>query len=1025
MAVQAHERTAADVTFTWKEIAGVRPLADHMAAWRVTASWRGMDFVAVLSKHKGRYSVQFRRGATPVPSGLKGGYFVAKSDGHPDADKRGAENALRAYVGRRMELETEAEANIRRASERPARKWRRTPDIKPHRLNTKHKPFAPAAFEVGDYVTWTETREDGVGLNVVGQIWSEAGRQTVGHKTAGERLGWHVVVASVQGQTKYGTGRTVHMTEERTVGGCPVASLGVEAGGEQLDMFAESTSAARAEWEAIEDAAYACDEETVPESAPAADPVPPAPDMPTESKTGDVPARVTVADARAAGAPRNLVKLANDAAALGWETSVEVGYGWVALELSALIRTDKGSAESIARAVWSGGRWDADASTVQVGGREVPGPVGYRQLVGDLSRTVVVDRDAEAAGALYKGRSAGEWAEIADHRATVAEEQVKRAYALINALSSRPGNPEWAQQARTAAAEVLPRMARRSWAARAAAGRIHREVGAAARTGAVCPARWAFDVQMRARALAAGCLADANAMERAPVDAEGEAARAEYVSAMKAERVAEETAWRAVNPMGTAGEFAAWVIRPPIAAEAEGFAQWWEKNARPGMTFWEGWDALHSDRMNSAENLAWIRVRGEIASAVFALARKAAAHARRNNKPRYADKLIRLVEGNGEYPADNYLRAMRVWGALSGAVSTTAGELDALDRMTGMGAAREIREVRRLLLIRHGLMEHESAESAKRRKREAVAAEQLSARRAARRSVYEGAFEAAQRAGEDRDGATEAAQDAAERHDAKGNPDDGRSRFPRGAAVWVAPRPDIKDAPYVGRVARYLGDGVFAVRELAYTMTCDIPAALLTLATESEAAADLNRQERALGKNRAERERRNAERHARDVQEAATRERLDARTAAARTAEPPATRGREWAPVHQVPNSIGDLWELAARYGWKMSRYTEDRARDWQCLTVFISGTTEHGLWAFRLTWTPNYGGGYSLSKAASRAKWADGRSGPRGGEIRPTIRDVSLVMMSSETQEGLSAPLGVLVGAAVSQGSEAAPDAP
>ncbi|MFJ9167333.1 hypothetical protein ACIRN5_23525, partial [Lysinibacillus fusiformis] len=278
-------------------------------------------------------------------------------------------------------------------------------------------------------------------------------------------------------------------------------------------------------------------------------------------------------------------------------------------------------------------------------------------------------------------------------------------------------------------------------------------------------------------------------------------------------------------------------------------------------------------------------------------------------------------------------------------------------------------------------------------------------------------YEAAREAGEDEESAEWARRDALARlgAEAAGRPEDGRGRYARGAEVWVEPGAEEAGADwYATRVEAYVGRGRgrFRVSGPVGQVARAVPVEQLHPATAEEAAVDVARQ---IVEDAQRRERRAAElaqeqeRAAREEAERrAVRARLTARERAAAGTLAPVAEGGRWEPVHPVPRSVGELWAAAARGGWRMTCRT---GTDGRMLIVRIEGTTGRGRWLLELLWL-EAGRQYSVSQHHSRARWAAGRSGPRGGKVKPTVRDV-LSLMAAETVEGAVTLPGELVGGA------------
>lgn len=741
--------------------------------------------------------------------------------------------------------------------------------------------------------------------------------------------------------------------------------------------------------------------------------------------------------------PRNLDVLARQADADGWATSIEHGTGWVELLLVArVITSDLATAEAKFRCLWrtnSAGRFRwAGASLYRDGVEEASG-IGWRELLGLVARGTMsmVDPDAEADDRTCLGRSARRWRALAEEYAQAAAEAFERGRSVRAELARltaqrrgmAPGqDAEWAERAAEATAVAFRLLDRRSTLAHRTARRAARDIASAVEDGRQPGARRGHELAMRVRRLAQACAGHADAIEGGALDAEATAVCDPYVAAIAAAAEREEAEWRAAHPTGDVRAFANDVIQTINNADAE-FAAWWHTHARPGMSYHQGWDAWQAERGHSTgtEVTASLRLRDDTDHALCVLgidaapilrqraidANDAVLLLRTDQLAEFAARGVAAAEpGPHHRPRDAHSYAQSVWSLLCGTdwggmSLDMAKNLAELERWRMVCPAAE--DVRRLLLIRHGLDVRDRAHAQVRQQIE----EEQEERGRIGRAAYDVAYAAAIAAGEPHEDAEEAAVDARVRTvaDAQGCAPDGREAYHRGDAVWVAPNPDSKDRPYVATIASYTPAGVFLLRDACNRLE-RAHAERLSPAGPEEAAADRVRQEQQHAQEEAERQRRQDEAHARAVeaerQRKAREERLTAREQAARIVEPPTTPGGVWRPVHAVPASVGRLWQAAARNGWRLARHTlgDERASG---IEVRITGTTDRGIWDFRLLWV-TVRGRYRVQSAQSRARWADGRTGPRGGEIHPTIADV-LYVMNSETHEGAAAPLGALVG--------------
>lgn len=207
--------------------------------------------------------------------------------------------------------------------------------------------------------------------------------------------------------------------------------------------------------------------------------------------------------------------------------------------------------------------------------------------------------------------------------------------------------------------------------------------------------------------------------------------------------------------------------------------------------------------------------------------------------------------------------------------------------------------------------------------------------------------------------------------------------------VWVGPDAGTTNSPYVAEVIGYTRNGCFKVKELAYETTTDVHIDRLTPATEADTAADRQRQV-------AEREDRAARRAQRGDEAQASRADRDAERqseAAQGTGAPPVRAGGEWAPEYPVPGSVGELWEAAKAHGWTTAVATSNSGYS-QRLLVDLEAETAVGRWAFTLHWHVKKGR-FAADAQSSLATRADGKAGPRGGMLRPTVREVLSIMRS------------------------------
>ncbi|MEV7177870.1 hypothetical protein [Kitasatospora sp. NPDC093679] len=738
------------------------------------------------------------------------------------------------------------------------------------------------------------------------------------------------------------------------------------------------------------------------------------------------------APAAASDMPRNAERLAARAQAGGWTVTPTITPQAVTLRLTATVRAGRGTGRLALECTWRATgqgplRWEG--ATLQRDGQKARTQFGWPEVAPLLANLApaMVDPAAEASGTTRHGRSAQEWREDLAAQAKTAREAKERAQVARGRVRQvrypqGPGGPVngWADAADRAALPIYSGLERREYRVSLLPHRV----------GADADARRLFDVAERARVLAEACVKDAAAVEAVLLAHEAEEVCAPLVAEEAAVMVAEEAAWRAANPDGGPARFAREVIGTFGGADGP-FAEWWEENAEPGMTYYQGWDARDPHRMPRAELNLSLRLDAEVNRALFALGSAAAAVARARGGEEGEARAVRLAaeaqrgaalyapgarRGRGE----GGKAALAVWSLLEcgrwGMSLDMAENVRAVEMWTKTAARREAWEVRRLFLARHCL---DVREDARREVREQLAEAERERGRVAR-----GVFDQAQAAGASEAEAREVMWDVRARLDAEaaGRAADGRERFGRGGAVWVEPEPH-GGGRYVGTVACYLGRGLFRVRREAAGWEAfeDVPSGRMAPASPKEAVEDRARQLRA--KEREEQERavelqRRAEEQERQAEAERVRaaehrhlcERKAARATTRRGMQAPTAPGKVWAPVHRVPDSVEELWILAAEYGWAMDRETLFEGRT---IVVRIVGTTSRGRWAFRLVWRAG-GGRYAVEKSQSDALWADRRQGPRGGKVRPTVGDVrDVIVRSGETLEGAAAPLGQLVTAA------------
>ncbi|MFD4535664.1 hypothetical protein ACFWNL_18490 [Kitasatospora sp. NPDC058397] len=759
----------------------------------------------------------------------------------------------------------------------------------------------------------------------------------------------------------------------------------------------------------------------------------------------DLAELVALVTARHLTVPRNLSKLATDAAAAGWTVTPEVGMGWLAVSLTGRVQFGRGSVAAGLRCIWrengkGGFRWDS-AERYRDGELDREG-IAWGSVNGWVERAtaVLVDPAAEADDVTFEGRGAAEWLAVTNAHGETAAEAYERGRNVRDRIKGMLGHwlplrecgpdgdlslraesvPAWVDAVDDATFGPFRRLDRRSVRVNDIERALRWEIAEAGDEKRTPGARRAAELAGRARVLADGCAAEADALESMLLDAEAEALCAPYVDAIMDEMEESEREWRAANPTADVRKFAGAVIQTIGDADIR-FSEWWAKRNTPGMTYWQGWNTWQAERgqATGAETHASVQLYGETDRAILAVAEEFAARAKYTDDAEQQQRAAQIAEAAqrgaallapGARPQRNEISdiASRLWGLMCGRGVWGGGRTmdTAADLETAAEWNADTDELRRLLLIRHGLDVRGRAGAAVR--------EELKAEESRRGEIARTAYYAARTAGASEESAHAAGADARARYeaDAEGRPADGRERFERGAYVWVGPAADTANEPYVASVLGYTRNGAFEVREPARGMVVHVPGDRLSPATTEEAETDRARREREREEQDAERERRNAAARAAAAEADRLRkvreERQRARTEAARGTEARIAMNGAWAPEFSVPASIDELWKLAACMGWRMTRQTTGTGYS-SSIIVTIGGTTDAGVWRFGLVWTVSRGR-YSVNKAAGWATWADERTGPRGGRIDPTIGDVKSIMYT-ETNEGIAAPLGVLVG--------------
>ncbi|MEV7776278.1 hypothetical protein [Kitasatospora sp. NPDC086791] len=727
-------------------------------------------------------------------------------------------------------------------------------------------------------------------------------------------------------------------------------------------------------------------------------------------------------------------RFADQARRSGWLVSTWSGLGkhgpLAAVVLTGRVATITGSEPAEVRCVWetdNKGRIRWRGACIHRSGTEETHRIGWRLLSSHLHGLTasLVDRASEAAGRTCHGSDAQHWAFLARgqaHQARVAAASGRQSVAQTAPASVL------ARPLRAAAERTVRRLERRAAVVGVLAARAERE---AYRVG---DARRVFELSGRARLLAASCVDDAQTLDLGALDLEAEEVCTRYVARDEAALAAEETQWRRANPDGTPADFAKAVLHTVGGAERE-FAAWWADHGRECMTFLQGWDLWHGrdGHATAAEVNASLRHDPEQDQALFTLGIAAAAVLAQQGDQDQVRESVRLAEAAAQGAAlfapgaaRTHTRVQRltaeVWALLGGSEWGLSLDMSknvpAVEAWLNTAAGQEAAALRHLMLVRHGLDLRNRAHDAVRAATQAAERQHDQAARAV--------FEAALDAGESFECAREAGADARARlgADAEGRPDDGRGRLLRGMPVWVEPGDADHGPRSVARIACYRGHGTFRVRPLAGEGWTEAPGDRLAPATDAETQADRERQLAEHRAQQAEADREKAAAQARAEQQAAAQraqeQRRSAREEAVRHWPAPVAESAVWEPAFPVPETLDTLWRCAARNGWLMTRRTRGSGFG-SSIAVNICGTTDQGRWVFDLVWTVAYGR-YRFDRQASAAEWADRRTGPRGGQVRPGVTAV-LAVMAVETAEGAAAPLGFLAG--VTAGDPAGQSAP
>lgn len=260
-------------------------------------------------------------------------------------------------------------------------------------------------------------------------------------------------------------------------------------------------------------------------------------------------AALAVFDEAATDAPRNLGSLGRKALAHGWEVGPWFdGSRWHLVMTGLFLATDtrgsSGMVDTVAEAVWCGGKWES--GRVSHSGRGIsqlagsrPHEYGYRELgtFVTVDWLMPVDREGERQRRTAEGRPADYWLERAGEASGRASEQCARATVAMDAVTARRGEAAWVADAEREGAGHYQAAHRLAVRCREMVERLAFEVSDADALGVVPDARRALEVSERAGALVLAVQQEAEQIERAVLKAE---AAAVFAPLLAAEQVAQD-----------------------------------------------------------------------------------------------------------------------------------------------------------------------------------------------------------------------------------------------------------------------------------------------------------------------------------------------------------------------------------------------------------------------------------------------------------------------------------------------------
>ncbi|MEY9840631.1 hypothetical protein [Streptacidiphilus sp. EB103A] len=420
--------------------------------------------------------------------------------------------------------------------------------------------------------------------------------------------------------------------------------------------------------------------------------------------------------------PRALVGLERKCRAAGWTVEVRATDGEAQLTVSGRVRDPETSSAAQVKATWrlsSGSlRW--------AGGQLLRNGVLVRSNLSWTTTTELIDRGtaslldpaAELQGVTRHGRTRAEWEQAVQQHALTARsafEHGVQVHGAMEAAAETICGVAWARVAEAATGAVHHRLGRRAAAVQAIVRTARREQ--ADDSGAPR----AFDLAMRARALAGACERDAEHLDECVLAAEAEAHLAPYLEQVLAEQSAREAAWREEHPDGDAEQFASQVLGA-FRYPAQDFALWWDTHDGPTSTFTEGWDLMHKQDPPHGETTASLRIGDQTHREIINLGILAAGHLRTaggaDQAPRAQELMAQASSGaalfepgarRGMHSAAD--AASRVWALLAGRSVRTGGRhLRAADDLDELAPWLEVEAtsasaagVRRLLLMSHAL----------------------------------------------------------------------------------------------------------------------------------------------------------------------------------------------------------------------------------------------------------------------------------------------------------------------------------